>query len=93
MAVPTYQNYMIYFSIVSVDQKFWVALHPLTETKHDQFLGALLNGLEIQDSKTTGNLAGLNPQPPLHQTMRKVMRCVWFSPWQASIHNLLHIKL
>ena len=68
MAVPTYQNYMIYFSNVSGDQKFWVALHPLTETKHE-FLDALLNGLEIF----------------------KIVKLQ--ETWQASIHNLLYIKL
>uniref|UniRef100_A0A2N9HTA9 non-specific serine/threonine protein kinase n=1 Tax=Fagus sylvatica TaxID=28930 RepID=A0A2N9HTA9_FAGSY len=31
--IPTYQDYMIYFSDVSGDQKLWVALHPSTASK------------------------------------------------------------
>ncbi|GMY34499.1 receptor-like protein kinase anxur2 [Fagus crenata] len=61
--MPTYQDYMIYFSDVSGDQKLWVALHPSTESK-PEFLDVILNGLEIfKISDTTGSLAGLNPQP------------------------------
>ena len=61
--MPTYQDYMIYLSDVSGDQKLWVALHPSTEL-NPEFFDATLSGLEIfKISDTTGSLAGLNPQP------------------------------
>jgi len=62
-AVPTFQDYMTYFTDASGDQNLWVALHPTNETR-PEYLDALLNGLEIfKLSDTTGNLAGPNPKP------------------------------
>ncbi|KAG6433677.1 hypothetical protein SASPL_105292 [Salvia splendens] len=61
--IPIYKDYVVFVPNGPPRQDFWLALHPFTSLK-PQYYDAILNGVEIfKINDTTGNLAGVNPQP------------------------------
>lgn len=61
--IPVHKDYIVFVPNGSPQQDLWLALHPYLESK-PQFYDAILNGIEIfKVSDTSGNLAGVNPDP------------------------------
>ncbi|KAI7731032.1 hypothetical protein M8C21_029541 [Ambrosia artemisiifolia] len=61
--VPVYKDYVVYLSNETPRQDLWLALHPNTYMKPNDY-NAILNGVEIFKVNTSGgNLAGSLPNP------------------------------
>ncbi|KAH6788150.1 Malectin/receptor-like protein kinase family protein [Perilla frutescens var. hirtella] len=61
--VPIHKDYIVFVPNGPPRQDLWLALHPYVALK-PQYYDAILNGVEIfKISDTTGNLAGVNPDP------------------------------
>lgn len=61
--IPVHKDYIVFVPNGPPQQDLWLALHPYLQSK-PQYYDAILNGIEIfKVSDTSGNLAGVNPDP------------------------------